>query len=252
MNTVREEAEKIIEVLFEEYGSIGVLPHKLPPFEDGKKAIEWLKEKDLPSGEVEWYSFFLKHYTRFLLDQKYPSKFEHYQPRPKRYLIKGDNVWDIRTKSQPASSSWVILTDTAYLDEFLAENGNLGLIIVNMIFERDQNNEFRDWHEEQQGGKSEYTKQREREGRRSRVRKTSFMIINASVFSITKKILKKGIEEGWVDPSFQKSMRQQDGSTRNPKYIIDISRMMTTEKGYLFTRNFNYDPDDYEEDFPEE
>jgi len=43
-----------------------------------------------------------------------------------------------------------------------------------------------------------------------------------------------------------------DGSTRNPKYIIDISRMMTTERGYLFTRNFNYDLDDYEEDFPEE
>ncbi len=250
MNSPREEAEIITSVLFEEYGSIGVIPQRLPPFEDGKRAILWLKESGLPFGEVEWYAFFIKHFTRYLLDKKYPGRFEHFQPRPKRYLIKGDYVWDIRTKSQPARSSWTILTDTSALDEFLQEYEGLGLIILNMIFEKDQDNQFVRWHEKLKGGKSEYTRLREQEGRRQRIRKRSFMIINANAFYIKRENLRKGIEESWVDPSFQRTMRQQDGGVRNPKYLVDISRMTTDDRGYLFTLNFNYDPDDFAEDFP--
>ncbi|MHA1228137.1 MAG: hypothetical protein ACTSPV_15440 [Candidatus Hodarchaeales archaeon] len=252
MFSPKKEAEIIINVLFEEYGSIGVVPRRLPPIEDGKRAILWLKENNLPFGEVEWYAFFIKHYLRYLLEIKVPGRFENFQPRPKRYLIKGEYIWDIRSKSQPARSSWVILNDTKSLEELLQDYGGLGLIILNMIFEKDENNKFLEWHERIKGGKSKYTKQREKEGRRQRTRKTTFMIIDASVFYITKEILQKGIEEGWVDPSFQKTMRQQDGGVRNPKYIVDISRMTTKDRGYLFTRNFNYDPDDFAEDFPDD
>lgn len=62
--TAKEEAEMIVSILFDKYGSIGVVPPTLPLFVDGKKAIKWLKDKNLPYGEVEWPGYYIKHYTR--------------------------------------------------------------------------------------------------------------------------------------------------------------------------------------------
>jgi hypothetical protein len=249
--TAKEEAEMIVSILFDKFGSIGVVPPTLPPFVDGRKAIKWLRDQNLPYGEVEWPGYYIKHYTRFLLDVHLPNQFEHFNPKPKLNLIRGKYIWDIRLKSTKTRSSWVILTDTSFLDDFIDEHGGLGLLVALAYPEYDKDGSFRRWHEDFKGGVSQYTLQRIAEGRPARMRKSAFMIVYISAYHLNRKSFHDGIEQGWVDPSFQRTMRQQDGSSRNPKYCINLEGIYP-EKGYLFTWNFNHDPEDFDDIFHEE
>jgi len=235
MNSPREEAEIIIEVLFDEYGSIGVSSSSLPPIQEGKEAIEWLKKKKLSYREYDWARYFIKFKTLELLEQKFPGRFKLYNSENKRQLMKGEYCWDIIIKTSNLNNNNVILWDTEVMDEFLKQHDGLGFILV-IVYTEDNIDE---------GEPSKYTRKRVVRGKTSSIRNKDFFIIYTISFYFSEEVLQTGFDEGWVDSSFQLIRRNLDGKARKPKYSIDITRI-PIKHGSFLSRNFNHDPNGFE------
>ncbi|MFX0171025.1 MAG: hypothetical protein ACFE9L_03825 [Candidatus Hodarchaeota archaeon] len=250
MVTPREEAELIIKVLLSEFGSIDTSKPRSPPLVDGKEAIQWLRNNNLPYSHLEWPGFYIKHYLRHLLDSELPRKFEHFDPWKRLFLVKGEFSWDIRLKSSRYESPEVPFVDKSFFENYLEKNEGYGLLVGKTHFKYDKDGSFVKWHEEFKGGPSEYTKQRIDEERSGKVRKSAFFIGEILGFYLTREDLKRGLEKGWADPTFQEGMRQPSGAPRKGKYQLDIQQMKT-EKCYLGTWMFNDRPKDFTDDYPE-
>ncbi len=241
----KEEAILLVDTLFDELGSGGIAPYGAP-YVDGKEAVLWMREEQLSSWrEIEWAGYYLKHRMRYNATTYYPNHFNEIT-EGKCYLVKGKYLWDTRLRSIQATTK-VILFDVEQLNSFVMEYGGLGLILANAIMSYDVSGEFKKWHEKLKGGPSNYTIQREAEGRPERIRKDAFMISHVSAYYFPKDIFLERPLPSWLKDDFQRTMRQQNGSERNAKYMIDLSKV--PQDYLLVVRNFNYDPEDFFDDF---
>jgi hypothetical protein len=73
------------------------------------------------------------------------------------------------------------------------------------------------------------------------------MIRKIFAYFFTLDNLQKGVIDGWADDTFQQSMRNADGSSRNSKYRLKIN--LVPSEYLLLIKNFNEDPDEFESDF---
>jgi len=220
----KEEAKKIVDLIFEELGTAGITRGPVP-YVDGRYAIQEMKEKELPSWkENEWQGYYLKHLVRELCDEKCPG-IESYT-EGKNYLVKGEYLWDVRNKTADEEIPTILFSNQV-MNKFLDEFGGIGVIIADSVAYSDENGDFRRWHEELKGGESEYTKKRKAEGRPPRKMKTAFVIIKVGAYYFTEDDFKKGVAQGWLDRSFQRNMRQFNGSSRGGKcfYLFVILTM---------------------------
>jgi len=253
MKTPLEEAKMLCNALFSELGTASITPGPCPGV-DGREAIEEMYEKGLPSWtENEWAGFYLKHLMQELAVQKYPDEFEELTIKEKKiYLVKGQYLWDTRLKANIATTGKTPLFGKEQMDALLDEFGGMGLLIALAQSNLDYSGDFRRWHDEfkflKKGiDKTEYVKQVEAEGRRSYARKTDFMVIQLNAYYFTKQDILNGIKEGWIEDTFQATMRQSDGGTRVGKYAIYLDRV--PKKNLLFIRNFNTDREEFAEEF---
>jgi len=216
---------------------------------DGKQAIQEMKDGGDPYWrEMEWPAY----YISFLLKNQLRGRMQIVERGRKRICFQGEHPWDVRIKATDYRTPWVILTDVRNTDRVFDDGRGFGLIVIFVIVTKDEDGTFRQWHEELKGGSSEYTRRVEREGRRPRMRKKEMFLIKGTAwFFPTLAEFKRGVDEGWLDEDFARTMRNSDRRSRNPKYAIDISRI--PERYKVFVHNFNVDPDEfYDELFQDE
>ena len=245
MQNPKQEAELIVNALFEDYGTGGLTRGECPGV-DGKDAIQEMKADDFPGWqEVEWAGYHIKYLVQKTCEEKLPGKILPYD-QGKRHLVKGNYVWDPRFSSHDKTD--VILGDVDEYGEIIKKNGGIGVLVVDAAATPDTHENFRRWQEEQKGKLSEYSIRREIEGRPARERKSAYMIRKIFAYFFTLDNLQKGVIDGWADDTFQQSMRNADGSSRNSKYRLKIN--LVPSEYLLLIKNFNEDPDEFESDFP--
>lgn len=244
----KEEAEVIVQALFDELGTGGHCPRGCP-YVDGQEAIIEMKEKGWNWKEVEWPGFYLKHKIRELVISRYPSDFEEYN-QGKLYLVKGEHIWDTRFNVQQRGTwNHVPFMSTDNINKLIEECNGIGVLVVNAIANYDLGFAFYDWHEELKERPSDYTEQREAEGRPSRVRKIAFMITRVYAYYFPNDSIHQGVDEGWINPSFQSTARQQDGGLREGKYELLIDGIPLHH--VLGVTNFNEDSEEWAAEFGE-
>lgn len=245
MSNPKDEADVIIDLLFEDYGTGGYTRGEVPYWVDGKEAIKEMRAADYPRWqEVEWAGYYIKYLIQKSIEAKSEGKIRG-RMQQKWHFFSGDYIWDVRFH---ADGDKVILGDVDGYLEVTEKNNGIGVLIVDALAGPDWNREFRDWHEEFKGGPSQYTSERERDGRPVRIRKFNFFIKKILSYYFPYGDFQRGIEDGWVK-TFQEGMRNANGSPRNPKYRL-IPHKIPEE--YLLTiRNFNEDPDEFREDYPQ-
>ncbi|MDD3035287.1 MAG: hypothetical protein PHT25_11955 [Bacteroidales bacterium] len=247
MLSPKQEAELIVDALFEDYGTGGFVERPCP-YIDGKEAILEMKENNFPGwGEVEWGGYYIKYLVQKISKERITGGIEPYD-LGKRHLVKGNYVWDTRLFASERGYD-VILGDLEEYGAIVRENGGIGILVVDAVANRDLEESFKTWHERIKGGSSDYSIEREIEGRPSRIRKTAYMIVKVFAYYITPDDLKEGVTAGWLDTKFQRNMRNAGGSPRKPKYRLKAGSVPPGKR--LFVKNFNADAEEFAEEYPE-
>ena len=246
MPNPRNEAELITNALFEDFGTGGYTDGPVPHV-DGHGAILEMKQDNFPGWQdVEWAGYHIKYLVQNACDEKIPGKFKPYIQK-RRHLVKGNYVWDTRLNANEEGT--VILGDVQEYDGIVKTNKGIGVLVADTVANYDLTGEFVEWHEQLKGGSSSYSIEREIEGRLPRLRKTEYMIRKIRAYFFKPEDIVRGVNEGWIDNTFQQSMRNADGSPRNPKYRFKISDI--PEKYLILVKNFNEDTAEFAEEFPE-
>lgn len=244
MRNPREEAAIIVEALFEDYGTGGITRGECPGV-DGRMAILEMKEAGFPGWqEVEWAGFHAKFLVQKMCREKLNGEIQVYDLDKKRHLVRGDYAWDTRFHVYDKSDK-IPLGDVKGYSDLVEKHGGIGLLVVDAAVNTDKNGDFRRWHEELKGGSSEYSMERERDGRPPRERKTEYLILGVYAYFFTLDDLNKGVMEGWTEDDFQRTMRNADGARRKSKYRIKSSEI--PDEHLLLVKNFNVDPEEFEE-----
>jgi hypothetical protein len=108
------------------------------------------------------------------------------------------------------------------IDRCIADFGVIGFILAVGTVVRDEDGSFKAWHDKLKGGVSRYERERVERRAPSRVRKKSFAVENYLTFALNSDDISRGISEGWLKDSFQKGMRNADGSPRRAKYSVRL------------------------------
>lgn len=249
MITPKEEGLAIVDALFKEWGTGGFTRGPCPGV-DGREAIKEMKEANFPGWrEVEWAGFHVKFLVQNACRKYLSGKVEPLEIG-KRHLVKSAYLWDPRFCAN--EEKLVILGDVdEYRDLIRKEgNGGIGILIIHTVAHDDLDGDFRRWHEEFKGGPSDYTIEREIEGRPPRVRKTRYMITMVSGYYFTLEDFERGVDEGWLRDNFQEGMRNWDGTPRKSKYLLSLYE--TPREYRLFVKNFNIDPNEFRVEFPDQ
>lgn len=96
--SAQKEAEIILNVLFDEYGSIGVIPHCLPPIQSGKELEEYLEKKQVDYNNSNKIKYYLTLRTQDLLSNQYSEKFRVIHVN-ESYFLEGDHLWEFQVSS---------------------------------------------------------------------------------------------------------------------------------------------------------
>jgi len=246
MPNPKEEAELITNALFEDFGTGGYTDGPVPHV-DGKGAILEMKRDEFPGWqEVEWPGYHIKYLVQKACEEKPLIGMQPYVQK-KRHLVKGNFVWDTRFNANDEEE--VILGDVQEYDDLIKRNGGIGILVVDAQANLDLDGSFLSWHEKEKGGLSEYSIEREIEGRPPRRRKTEYMIRKIRAYFFEPEDIKTGVKAGWMDDTFQIGMRNADGSLRNAKYKFKVSDV--PQNYVILVKNFNEDAREFAEEYPE-
>lgn len=173
MPNPRVEAELIINALFEEFGTGGYTPGPVPHV-NGRGAILEMKQDNFSGWQdVEWAGYHIKYLVQRVCRRNLAGQFAPYE-QGRRHLIKGRYLWDTRFNANDEEN--VILGDVQEYNDLMASNGGIGILVADTQANFDLTGEFIHWHEVLKGGASNYTIEREIDGRPIRRRKTEYMI----------------------------------------------------------------------------
>ena len=193
----------------------------IPVIWDGKKSILDMKQADFHHWrQMEWIGF----YFQFLCERRLSDILKI--PGPKYGNVEFDgfkNVpWDFKAHVSTAGRHNLIVNDSEATANAVTQYGEVGLILACGEAEYDDaNRNFKKWHDDLKGGRSQYEVERIRRGARSRLRKTFFRLEEIRFIKIADELL---VNCG----SFQEGFRNADGSPRRSKVKIDL-RMLDKE-----------------------
>lgn len=137
-------------------------------------------------------------------------------------------VWDFKAHVSNSGKPWAILNDSIAIEECIKEHGSVGFIIAEgPAFYNDVQQTFKKWHSEFSGEPSKYVLQGIEEGRRSRRRKTLFVLGDIVLFRLDNSTLEQGKEEGWLK-GFQQNMRNSNYKPRKSKIQVHLGKMPTS------------------------
>ena len=211
---------------------------------DGRHAVLEMKEARFGSWrEIEWPGYYVRYAVSSAIERGSLVGFSVIKEK-KHYLAKREYLWDFRILN--AELVDLMLPDAERYYELIAQNGGIGIAIFFAIYEMDITGEFRKWHQDLGGKKTEYVRDRIARGSPPRTRKTQFMVTHSLTIFLSLADIEEGLEEGWIS-LYAQNMRNAYGNLRNPKYMLHLDHM-PFEK-LVCTRCFNSDPDEFAEVF---
>ena len=192
----------------------------MPPLWDCRKAVLEMRDSGYPHWkQMEWIGF----YFQFLCDNKLALLGKI--PGPKYGNSDFDGLfeipWDFKvhpTKNTKGKETHeTILNDKQAMLDAVKEYMNVGVILaIGNVEYNDKDRSFQAWHKELKGGLSKYEKDRLLREAPSRLRKTSFRLIEIDLFLLNEKIIRNL-------KLFQEGFRNSDGSPRRPKVLLDLT-----------------------------
>jgi len=201
------------------------IEEKFPRDIDGKEAISEMKDGGSRNWrQMEWAGWYTEEKAQQILEDeigggrgKSVGNTEFDYANEGTFDIKAH----IKNKPDGKSNDWTILNDQSAIEETIEQDGSIGFVVISGEAEFDEDGEFKQWHDEQKGKKSDYVKQREKEGRPSRMRKSSVKYDEITIVEFNDVMdLQRGKKDGWLKDFNQG--RNADGSRREPKYMMKI------------------------------
>lgn len=214
VQNIQEEGEKIHATLWDE----------LPKFWDGKDAILELKTAGYQWRQMEWIGWYFEWKAKQILICALGGS-DGPTYRNTRFDYRKDFVWDLKAHPGNSRTLFTILNDVEAIDHCINEYGTIGFILAVGTVGYDDDGSFKKWHDTLKGGVSRYEMERVRRGARSRRRKVFFTVENYLTFALDQGDIIRGLSEGWLQNSFQKGMRNADGSSRRAKYSIRLDEI---------------------------
>lgn len=194
---------------------------KMPVIWDGRNAILEMRNAGYAHWkQMEWIGF----YFQFLCDNKLTPLLKI--PGPKYGKVEFDGFSEIpwNFKAHPAkdatgkASNSVIVNDRVAIVAAIKEFGSAGLILaIGEAIYNDHDRSFQIWHQEIKGGLSTYEKERIMRKAPSRLRKTTFRLQEIRLILLDDKAVQS-------HGSFQEGFRNSNGSPRNAKVLLDLSK----------------------------
>lgn len=206
--------EEAIEIL-------GVIQRYFPKIFEARDSIKWLHKHTTQGNQNEWAAIFFEEYCRPLLTNFLGG---WYGVR----IIKGSRIdyqryynWDLKVHSirdnKGKCQSQIILNDKNAMERIIELESGMGFIVADVDFTFDRSGSLLRWRDQYEGRTKKHSKN-------TRIMKNRGKVIGlTAVFIKDKSVLKKGIKEKWI--SIFKQGRQPDGSSRKPKYMINLDRI---------------------------
>jgi hypothetical protein len=190
---------------------------------DGKECVEEMRDSGYPHWrQMEWIGFYFQMQCEHLLSGVFDIPGDSYREGSVVFDGKCEGVnFDFKAHSSYTESGkskgGTILNDKWSMEQSILTNGRHGLILAKLRCKYDMDGEFKKWHQSVMGEKSEYVRQGEATGRKSRKRKTSAKVERILVLTITKDNLHylPLIKQG----------KNSDGSPRNVKYGLSTKHL---------------------------
>lgn len=195
-------------------GALGSIPFDW----DGRDSITQMKEGGSSQWrQMEWIGF----YFEFLCQRHLSSILNMPGPSFGRVGFDAQRQvpWDLKSHVTGPRKDTLIVNDTEAIHDAIQKFGAVGLLVASGIaIYDDERGSFRDWHDKLKGAESEYVKQRKARGAKSRRRKVRFTI---------KEFLICGLDEDSLKTvgSFQRGMRNADGSPRREKVSLNLRNL---------------------------
>ncbi len=203
-----------------------LLDKKFEKLWDGKRSIKRLQDADYNWRQMEWIGWYLEFRGReILIDSLGGDVGPTFGKTTLDY--KRNFVWDFKSHAINSSAHpWAIMNDCEAIEKCIKENNGIGFIIATGHAEyNDENRSFQIWHKELKGELSSYEKERIKRKAHSRLRKTSFELMEFKLIYLDSiDDLKKGINDGWIK-YFQKNMRNSNGRPRRSKYMFNMEKL---------------------------
>ena len=191
---------------------------KMPMYWDGKKSILEMKENNGRHWkQMEWIGFYFEYWCSRNLkgvmempcSKKYGNvSFDGYLKIP----------WDFKVHVTQSGDK-IIVNDLQAIKKAIKDFGCVGLIIVTgpVVYDN-ESQDFKKWHDEQKGKKTDYEKKRKKRGAPSRRRKVSMKISKISFVKLDNDCLDKyGIKHN--------QGRNSNGKPRKPKVALDLTEI---------------------------
>ena len=184
---------------------------------DGKNCILQMKNNNSSHWrQMEWIGFYGEYAIRKALSNQTTIKLQGDTFGKVIFDLAGEINWDIKT--HPNSSTSAILNDCEATDLSIAKNTYHGLIVLCVDCQFDSTGDFKEWHDQLKGGKSDYERKRVARGAPSRKRKVSAKLTDIKLILLDNINIKQlgRAQEGW---------RNSDGGARKSKYSITHSQL---------------------------
>jgi hypothetical protein len=179
---------------------------------DGKASILEMKNNNSPHWrQMEWIGFYGEYAIRKALINQSTIRLQGDAFGKVAFDLAGVINWDI--KAHPNSTAGAILNDCEATDLSIAKNNYHGLIVLCVDCQFDSTGNFKQWHDELKGGKSDYEQARIARGAPSRKRKVSAVLTDVKLILLDASNINQlgKAQEGW---------RNSDGGIRRAKYSI--------------------------------
>lgn len=203
---------------------LSVFARGLPMHIDARNAITAMRDGGSSQWrQMEWIGFYPEFFFESTLADGLQARRGPAFGKVS-FDIQRHHVWDLKAHSSD-SPEWAPLNDEEAVASCIEHHNGLGFVVLSGPCEYDEDGSFKQWHESLKGGKSAYSAKREKEGAKSRRRKTAFKPNHILVFRFeTLSDLERAKSEGWVK-RFQTGMRNSNDVPRRPKIQVNLKRV---------------------------
>jgi len=214
MTTKRDDLIAVVDML-------RIAVAELPAVWDAREAILEMKDADYPHWrQMEWIGWYFQYQCERVFDHLLDPGLRYDKVEFDAF---GLISWDYKSHAAHdrggRTRNTVITNDQAAIDRAISDTGWYGLILATGVVEyNDEDRTFQNWHDELKGGLSPYQIRKRKEGARSSVRKTGFVMSDVSFICLNKESL-IACARPWSQG------KNSNDRPRAPKYNVNIKKV---------------------------
>jgi len=206
-----EEAKEILQIIDKYF----------PKIFAAKKSIQWLHNHTTKGKEIEWQAFFFEEYSRPLLTNFLGGWHGARIIKNSRIDYQRYYNWDLKVHSIEDKNGKlqhaIPLNDKTSMDRIIKTEFGIGFIILYVKFTFDKNRKLLKWRDDFENSNKHHSS-------KTRVQKNNGTVIDLkAIFIKDKKMIQNGRKNNWI--KIFKQGRQPSGSSRKPKYMINLDKI---------------------------